>query len=50
MNFTMTTFGYGEDHEARTMDRIAKVRGGDYYPVTDIAKIEEVLTLALRGL
>ena len=50
LNFTITTFGYGVDHNAKVMDRVAKIRNGDFHPVTDIHKIEEVITLALRGL
>jgi CxxC motif-containing protein len=39
--FTVHTFGYGDDHDAVLMQSISECRGGNYYFVDDIGRVDE---------
>lgn len=40
-DYTLHTFGYGDDHEARFLQSLAEHKGGNYYFVQDITKVDE---------
>ena len=39
--YSLHTFGYGDDHDARQMQSMAERKGGNYYFVQDIKKVDE---------
>ena len=39
--FTLHTFGYGEDHDAKTMLQLAKIKGGSYLAVNDLYDVQD---------
>ena len=38
--YTLTSFGYGEDHSAQLMQDMAEEKGGDYHFINEIEKVE----------
>ena len=39
--YTLTSFGYGDDHDAKLMQEMSEKKGGNYYFVDDISKVED---------
>ena len=39
--YSLHTFGYGDDHDAKLMQSMAERKGGNYYFVQDIKKVDE---------
>ena len=39
--YTLTSFGYGDDHDAKLMQEMSEKKGGNYYFVNDISKVED---------
>lgn len=39
--YTLTSFGYGDDHDAKLLQMMSEEKGGNYYFVNDISKVEE---------
>lgn len=39
--YTLTCFGYGDDHDANLLQEMSEQKGGNYYFVNDITKIED---------
>lgn len=40
-DYTLHTFGYGDDHDARFLQSLAEHKGGNYYFIQDITKVDE---------
>jgi hypothetical protein len=49
-NFTVHTFGFGNDHDPVLMDGIAKLRDGAFYYVQRLDTVDEHFVDALGGL
>jgi len=47
--FTVHTFGYGNDHDANIMNQIAKLGNGDFYFVNDLEKVAETFVDCIGG-
>ena len=39
--YTLHSFGYGDDHDAKLMQGMSERKGGNYYYVNDISKVDE---------
>ena len=39
--YILTTFGYGDDHDARLMQSMSEKRGGSYYYIDEISDVED---------
>lgn len=39
--YTLHSFGYGDDHDAKLMQGMAERKGGNYYFVNDISRVDE---------
>jgi uncharacterized protein YegL len=39
--YTLTSFGYGDDHDAKLLQMMSEHKGGNYYFVNDISKVED---------
>lgn len=48
--YTIHTYGYGADHDADIMDQIAKLNGGAFHYVHDIANVSDSFADYLGGL
>ena len=46
-NFTISSFGFGQDHDANLMREIAKSQGGNFYYIDDLNSIDECFVDAL---
>ena len=40
-DYTLTSFGYGDDHDANLLQEMSEKKGGNYYFINDITKVEE---------
>ena len=49
LSFTLNTFGYGDDHDAKTMNKLANLRDGSFFYVQDYSKITEYFVSILGG-
>ena len=49
LSFTLNTFGYGYDHDAKIMNKLANLRDGDFYLVEDYNKVGEFFVSVLGG-
>ena len=49
-NFTIHSFGYGNDHDPELMSTIAKYKDGNFYFVEELETVEECFADALGGL
>jgi Mg-chelatase subunit ChlD len=49
-SFTINTFGYGNDHDAKLMMNISRLSDGNFYYVDDIHLIDECFLGCLAGL
>lgn len=50
LEFTIHTFGFGDDHDSKLLSDIAKFRGGNFYYIQDLEKINECFVNAFGGL
>jgi uncharacterized protein YegL len=49
LSFTLNTFGYGDDHDAKIMNKLANLRDGSFFYVDDYSKISEYFVTVLGG-
>ena len=49
LSFTLNTFGYGVDHDAKIMNKLANLRDGSFFYVDDYSKITEYFVTILGG-
>ena len=49
LSFTLNTFGYGIDHDAKIMNKLANLRDGSFFYVDDYSKIAEYFVTILGG-
>jgi len=49
LSFTLNTFGYGNDHDASLMNKLATMRDGSFFYVEDYSKITEYFVSILGG-
>ena len=49
LSFTLNTFGYGDDHDAKIMNKLANIRDGSFFYVQDYSKITEYFVSILGG-
>ena len=47
LSFTLHTFGYGDDHDAKTMNKLANLRDGSFFYVQEYSKIAEYFVSVL---
>ena len=47
LNFTLNTFGYGSDHDPRTMKRLSNIRDGTFFYVDNYEKVAEYFGIVL---
>ena len=47
LSFTLNTFGYGDDHDAKIMNKLANIRDGSFYYVEEYSKITEYFVSVL---
>jgi len=50
LEFTIHTFGFGDDHDSKLLSEIAKLRNGNFYYIQDLEKINECFVNAFGGL
>lgn len=48
--FTIFTYGYGNDHDPNIMTRIAQLKGGSFYYIENLKTISEWFVLSLSGI
>ena len=49
LSFTLNTFGYGNDHDEKIMNKLANLRDGSFFFVEDYSKITEYFVSILGG-
>ena len=49
LSFTLNTFGYGDSHDAKIMNKLANIRDGSFFYVDDYSKISEYFVAVLGG-
>ena len=49
LSFTLNTFGYGDDHDPKIMNKLANLRDGSFFYVEDYSKITEYFVAILGG-
>ena len=49
LSFTLNTFGYGNDHNPKIMNKLANLRDGSFFYVEDYSKISEYFVAILGG-
>ncbi|CAK94086.1 unnamed protein product (macronuclear) [Paramecium tetraurelia] len=47
---TINTFGYGSDHDAKVMNNIANLKGGQFVYIDQIQRVSEHFILAMSGM
>jgi uncharacterized protein YegL len=47
LNFTINTFGYGDDHDPKVMQKLASIRDGSFFYVKEYAKVAEFFGVVL---
>ena len=47
--FTLHTFGYGNDHDPKIMNKLANIRDGSFYYVSEYKKIQDYFINVLGG-
>jgi len=47
--FTVHTFGYGNDHDPKIMTKLAKIRDGSFYYVSEYNKVQDYFINVLGG-
>ena len=49
LTFTLNTFGYGNDHDPKIMNRLANIRDGAFFYVENYQKVSEYFVTVLGG-
>ena len=49
LSFTLHTFGYGDDHDAKIMNKLANLRDGSFFYVQEYSKVAEYFVSVLGG-
>ena len=49
LSFTLHTFGYGDDHDAKIMNKLANLRDGSFFMYKNIQKLLNILFLFWGG-
>ena len=49
LSFTLNTFGYGKDHDAKIMNKLSSIRDGSFFYVENYKKITEYFVSILGG-
>ena len=49
LSFTLHTFGYGDDHDAKIMNKLANLRDGSFFYVKEYSKVAEYFVSVLGG-
>ena len=49
LSFTLNTFGYGNDHDPKIMNRLANIRDGSFFYVENYKKVSEYFVTVLGG-
>ena len=49
LSFTLHTFGYGDDHDAKVMNKLANLRDGSFFYVREYSKVAEYFVSVLGG-
>jgi uncharacterized protein YegL len=49
-NYTINTFGYGQDHDPKMMSALARLRDGAFYFIDKLNRVDEVFVDCLGGL
>ena len=49
LSFTLNTFGYGDDHDAKIMNKLANLRDGSFFYVQQYSKVAEYFVSVLGG-
>ena len=49
LDFTLNTFGYGDDHDPEVMNQLANIRDGSFFYVQDYKKVSEYFVSVLGG-
>ena len=49
-NFTINTFGFGNDHDPKLMTSISKLKDGNFYFIEQLDTLDECFVDALGGL
>ena len=49
LSFTLNTFGYGNDHDPKIMNRLANIRDGSFFYVENYKKVSEYFITVLGG-
>jgi len=49
LSFTLNTFGYGDDHDAKVMNKLANLRDGSFFYVQEYSKVAEYFVSVLGG-
>ena len=49
ISFTLHTFGYGDDHDAKIMNKLANLRDGSFFYVKEYSKVAEYFVSVLGG-
>ena len=49
LSFTLNTFGYGDDHDPKIMNKLANLRDGSFFFVEDYQKVGEFFVSVLGG-
>ena len=47
LSFTLHTFGYGDDHDAKVMNKLANLRDGSFFYVQEFSKVAEYFVSVL---
>lgn len=50
LSFTLNTFGYGNDHDPKIMNRLANIRDGSFFYVENYQKVSEYFITVLGGI
>jgi hypothetical protein len=48
--YTISSFGYGNDHDPELMNNISKLKDGKFYFVEKLDKVDEMFIDAIGGL
>ena len=49
LSFTLNTFGYGDDHDPKIMNKLANIRDGSFFYVQDFQKVSSYFVTVLGG-
>ena len=49
LSFTLNTFGYGNDHDPKIMNRLANIRDGSFFYVENYERVSEYFVTVLGG-